>query len=72
MRTQGVIKALDIGEVFVLRSGAGIKAPQMDELALQTAEEILRHGVVVRVALARHALAEIELPEALPIGSGSV
>lgn len=72
VRTQSIIKAFNVGKNGVLNSCAGIEATQMDEFALQEAEEIFRNGVVVRSALTRHALLDTELRQALLIGGSSV
>lgn len=59
MGTQRVIKALDIPEDVRLGLSAGGVVVEMDELALEAAEEILSCGVVVGIALAGHALADV-------------
>lgn len=56
MRAHGVVKSLDIGENIRFGGAAGIIAMQMNQFAFETAEEVLRHGVVVGVSFVGHTL----------------
>lgn len=56
MRPDGVVEGLQIGEHISLSAGPGGVVVEVNQLALEAAEEIFRHGVVVGIALAGHAL----------------
>ena len=56
MWTYRVVEGLQIGEYVCLGAGPCGVVVEMDQLALEAAEEIFCHGVVVRIALAGHAL----------------
>ena len=43
---------------------------QMDALALEAAEEVFGHGVVIGIALAGHALPDAEAGETLTVSVG--
>ena len=45
---------------------------QMDALALEAAEEVFGHGVVIGIALAGHALPDAEAGETLTVSVGGV
>ena len=45
---------------------------EMDQLALEAAEEMLCHGIVVEITLAGHALPDSVGRQPLPEGLGSV
>ena len=45
---------------------------QMDALALEAAEEVFGHGVVIGIALAGHALPDAETGETLTVSVGGV
>ena len=45
---------------------------QMDALALKAAEEVFGHGVVIGIALAGHALPDVEAGETLTVSVGGV
>ena len=44
----------------------------MDALALEAAEEVFGHGVVIGIALAGHALPDAEAGETLTVSVGGV
>lgn len=56
MRSDGVVEGLQIGEYISLGAGPGGVVLEVDEFALEAAEEIFCHGIVVGIALAGHAL----------------
>ena len=60
MWADGVVKGLNIGEEISRSGAAGIIAPQVNQLAFQAAEKVFGHGVVIRVALAGHALTDAQ------------
>ena len=67
-----VIEGLQVGEYIGLCTGLGGILFEMDQLALETAEEIFYHGVVVGIALAGHALPNSIGLKALPEGPRGV
>lgn len=67
-----VIEGLQVGEYIGLCTGPGGILFEMDQLALETAEEIFCHGVVVGIALAGHALPNSIGLKALPEGPRGV
>lgn len=70
--TERVVEALNVAEDVRLGLSAGSVALEMDELTLETAEEILSHSIVVRIALAGHALVDVGDGESAPIGVGGI
>ena len=52
MRAQGIVKGFNIGENIRLSSTAGVIPAQVNQFALEAAEKVLRHSVVVGVAFA--------------------
>ena len=67
MRSYGVVESFNVSEERRLRRRTGRKIRQIHQLTFQTAEEILGHGVVIRVAAARHALADIVPPQCVTV-----
>ena len=72
MWSDGVVEGLHVGEYISLGGGPGGVVLEVDQLALEAAEEILCHGVVVGIALAGHALLDSIGLQPLPEGSGGV
>lgn len=64
-----VIEGLQVGEYIGLCTGPGGILFEMDQLALETAEEIFCHDAVVEIALEGHALPYSIVLQALPEGS---
>src|SRR5699024_1380013 len=72
MGADGSVKGFEIGKYVVLCScpcGVGL---EVDQLTLKAAEEVLRKGVVTRVAAAGHALPDPIGFQALPVGPGGI
>ncbi len=72
MRAHGIIKRLNIAENSRFSGCTGGKMREMETFAFETGEEILRDCVVVRVALARHALLYLVAFEGFAVGAGGV
>ena len=71
MRSDRVVEGLHVGEYISLSTGSGRVVLEVDQLALEAAEEIFCHGVVVRSALAEHTLLDsIGLQPILESGCG--
>lgn len=72
MWPDGVVEGLYVDEYISLGAGPGGVVLEVNQLALEAAEEILCHGVVVGIALAGHALLDSIGLQPLPEGSGGV
>ena len=72
MRAYRVIKRFHISKNISLSSLSGWVLLKMDPFTLQTAEKILSDSVVVRVALAGHALPDAVSLQTFPVGSGGI
>ena len=72
MRPDGIVKALNIREDGVSSLASGIEARKMHKFAFEAAKEVLGHSVVVRIALAGHALYDVETPQLFTVGVGGV
>lgn len=72
MRPDRVVKSFDAGNNSGLRFNSGTETAQMNQFAFETAEEILSHGVVIKVTFAGHALAEMELSQTFTVVRGSI
>ena len=72
MRTNGVVKALDVGENGILGVTPGAKMRQMDQLAFQTAQEVFRNSIVVWISLPGHALTNAAFDQFVPVSFGSI
>ena len=72
MWTYRVIKALNVlkDRVFSLPSGG--KACQMNQLALEAAEEVFRNSIVVGIAFAGHALEKPKAFKPVTVIKGSI
>ena len=70
MWPDGVVEGLYVDEYISLGAGPGGVVLEVNQLALEAAEEILCHGVVVRLALTGHALLDSIGLQPLPEGSG--
>lgn len=68
MRAQRIVKGLDIGKNIRLSSPAGVIPAQVNQFALEAAEKVLRHSIVVRVAFAGHALPDAQHGKPVPKG----
>ena len=56
MWPDGIVECLYVGEYIRLGTGSGGIVLEVNQLTLETAEEIFCHSVVVGIALAGHAL----------------
>ena len=56
MGTDGVVEGFEISKHIVLCCSPCGVVLEVDQLTLEAAEEVLRNGVVIRVAAAGHAL----------------
>lgn len=72
MWPDGVVEGFYVGEYISLGAGPCGGVVEVDEFALEAAEEIFSNSVVVRVAFAGHALADAKCLQPLAIGRGSV
>lgn len=72
MRADSVVEGLQIGKNVCVRSCARGILLQVDELAFQTAEDVLGNGVAVGIAPAGHALPDAIGFQSHPVGSGCV
>lgn len=72
MRSDRVVKGLNISKNSGLCFGSGPKMREMHEFAFEAAEEILSYGVVVRIAFAGHALEEMQFIQTIAVASGGV
>ena len=75
MGADGVVKGFEIGKDIVLCSCPCRIVLEVDQLTLEAAEEVLRNGVVTRVArvaAAGHALPDAVGFQALPVGPGGI
>ena len=72
MGADGVVENFEIGKHIVLCSSPGRVVLEVDQLTLKAAEEVLRNGVVIRVAAAGHALPDAIGFQALPVGPGGI
>ena len=72
MWAHGVIKSLNIAENRGFSGAAGSKMRKMQTLALEAGEEILRDGVVIGVAFARHALLDLIGFKCFAVGAGCI
>ena len=70
MGADGVVKGFEIGKDIVLCSCPCRIVLEVDQLTLEAAEEVLRNGVVIRVAAAGHALPDAVGFQTLPVGPG--
>lgn len=67
-----VIKCFDISKEIGLGSVTGLVLLEMDPFALETTEKILSDSVVVRIALAGHALTDAVSGQAFPVSFGGI
>ncbi len=72
MRTYHVVESLQISEHIGLSRSSRRILPVMDQLTFETAEKGFSHGVVIRIALVVHALADAIRFQPLPISPGGV
>ena len=72
MWPDGIVECLYVSEDIRLGAGPGGIVLEVDQLALEAAEEIFCHGVVVGIALAGHALLDSIGLQPLPEGDRSV
>ena len=72
MGADGVVKGFEIGKDIVLCSFPCRIVLEVDQFTLEAAEEVLRNGVVIRVAAAGHALPDAIGFQALPVGPGGI
>ena len=72
MGADGVVESFEIGKHIVLCSSPGWVVLEMDQLTLEAAEEVLRNGIVIRVAAAGHALPNAVGFQTLPVGTGGI
>ena len=72
MGADGVVENFEIGKHIVLCSSPGRVVLEVDQLTLEAAEEVLRNGVVIRVAAAGHTLPDAIGFQALPVGPGGI
>ena len=56
MRSYGVVESFNVSEERRLRRRTGRKIRQIHQFALQTAEKVFGHSIVIRVASSAHAL----------------
>lgn len=67
MRTDGVVKSLNIGENVSLGVSSGRIMVEMDAFTFEAAEEIFGNSVVERVTFAGHALTDSEVSQTLAV-----
>ena len=72
MRPDGIVKSLNVGKDGGHRLRPGLEMVQINQLAFQATEEIFGHGIVVRVAFARHAGLNGKTVENALVGGGSI
>ena len=72
MRTQGIIKSLNIGKYVGLGHGTSGIVGQVNQLTFEATEEIFGHGVVIRVSPVGHALSNAVRIQAFTEGFGGV
>ena len=72
MRADGVVEGFEIGKDIVLCSCPCRIVLEVDQFTLEAAEEVLRNGVVIRVAAAGHTLPDAIGFQALPVGPGGI
>ena len=72
MGADGVVKGFEIGKDIVLCSFPCRIVLEVDQFTLEAAEEVLRNGVVIRVAAAGHTLPDAIGFQALPVGPGGI
>ena len=72
MGADGIVKGFEIGKYVVLCSCPCRIVLEVDQFTLEAAEEVLRNGVVIRVAAAGHALSDAVGFQALPVGPGGI
>ena len=72
MRAQGIVKGFNIGENIRLSSTAGVIPAQVNQFALEAAEKVFRHSVVIGVAFAGHALPDAQRGKPVSKGFRSI
>src|SRR3954452_13967941 len=72
MTPPGVVPAFDPGEHCQAGFGTGFEGFAVDEFALETSEEALSHGVVVRIADRSHGRLHTHLAAAVAKGQASI
>lgn len=72
VRAHGIVESLDVGKNGILSRRTGVKTMEMNEFTFEAAEEIFSNGIVVRVALTGHTLADMKLRQTLTKSVGSV
>ena len=72
MGADGIVKGFEIGKYVVLSSCPCRIVLEVDQLALEAAEEVLRNGVVIGIAAAGHALPDAAGFQTLPVGTGGI
>lgn len=67
-----VVKGFDVAENGCLGGVPGGEMLKVDTFTFETGEEILRHSVVIGIALAGHALPETVVLQGLPVGGRGI
>ena len=72
MGADGVVESFEIGKHVVLCSSPSWVVLEVDQLALEAAEEVLRNGVVIGIAAAGHTLPDAVGFQTLPVAPGGI
>ena len=72
MGADGVVEGFEIIKHIVLCCSPCGVVLEVDQFTLEAAEEVLRNGVVIRIAAAGHTLPDAVGFQALPVGPGGI
>ena len=72
MGADGVVKGFEIGKDIILCCSPCGVVLEVDQLTLKAAEEVLRNGVVIRIAATGHALPDAVGFQTLPVAPGGI
>lgn len=72
MRPNRIVKGLNVSKNIGLSRNSGVISLVVNQLALETGEEVFGDSVVVGIALSRHALSDTQVREALAVSLSSV
>ena len=72
MGPDDVVEGLYVGKYGNPDIVSCLKTAQVNQLTFQATKEVLRHSVVIGIALTGHALVKLQGAEPFPVGIGGI